>query len=184
LVWAVLDTLQAHMELDQGRPVELSSQQIIDCAASTGFMKDITDYISKKGLCSEADYPYESAKGQCRDSSCEPALPPGTLWQSVTKGDEGALAKALQKGPVAVTLNASPLMGYTGGIFDGECDATLDHSMVLVADTESYWKLKNSWGSSWGEQGYARLAKGIPKGECGLAVSPVYPELPSVEAVV
>ena len=62
---------------------------------------------------------------------------------------------------------------YSSGVFTTSCGTRLDHGVLAVgygseASTD-YWKVKNSWRSSWGEQGYVRLQWG--KGgmdECGL----------------
>jgi len=87
--------------------------------------------------------------------------------------DEREIADALVRtGPLSVLVNADSLQYYSGGIVDADsCDPTeLDHAVLLVGygseDGQDYWIIKNSWGSSWGEQGYFRLARG--SGACGV----------------
>jgi len=75
-------------------------------------------------------------------------------------------------GPVAIALDASAWSSYTGGILS-TCGTSIDHAVQAVGvDTSSYWKVRNSWGTSWGESGYIRLAYG--DNTCGLTYIPTY----------
>jgi aminopeptidase C len=66
---------------------------------------------------------------------------------------------AVAKGPLAIGIEADQLafQFYKNGVFSAPCGTDLDHGVVLVGygtDEETdlpYWKVKNSWGSSWGE---------------------------------
>merc|ERR1711981_1199478 len=71
-------------------------------------------------------------------------------------------------------------MGYTSGVLQANCGTQLDHGVLAVGyGVESgtkYWRVKNSWGSSWGESGYIRLLRGKGgMGECGILSSAPYP---------
>lgn len=73
---------------------------------------------------------------------------------------------------------------YFGGIMSGPCGAMMDHGVLAVGYGEDkgkkYWKVKNSWGTTWGEHGYVRMAKGKGgKGECGILKEPSYPVIAS-----
>jgi len=74
--------------------------------------------------------------------------------------------------PLSVALDARWLQFYKGGVGNPRlCSSTLlDHAVLLVGyGTEAntpYWTVKNSWGESWGEQGYFRLVRGV--GKCGI----------------
>jgi len=83
-------------------------------------------------------------------------------------------------GPIASALNAGLLQTYKGGIIDFEnyapgtdcpnTTADVNHAVIIVGyGTENgvdYWKVKNSWGPTWGEKGYFRIARG--KNMCGI----------------
>lgn len=77
-------------------------------------------------------------------------------------------------GPIPVALNAGKLYKYTKGVFaPSSCDASkLNHAVLIVGygtDEESgmdYWLVKNSWGTSWGLEGYFKIERGV--GMCGI----------------
>uniref|UniRef100_A0A0D9Y831 Peptidase C1A papain C-terminal domain-containing protein n=1 Tax=Oryza glumipatula TaxID=40148 RepID=A0A0D9Y831_9ORYZ len=87
--------------------------------------------------------------------------------------------------PVTVYIDASgpAFQFYRSGVFPGPCGASSNHAVTLVgycqdgASGKKYWLAKNSWGKTWGQQGYILLEKDVlqPYGTCGLAVSPFYP---------
>jgi C1A family cysteine protease len=87
--------------------------------------------------------------------------------------DEDQIAAYLAKnGPLSIGINASWLQLYVGGISNPLiCSPKhLDHGVLIVGYGEQngkkFWKVKNSWGAGWGEQGYFRIIRG--KGKCGL----------------
>ena len=76
------------------------------------------------------------------------------------------MKQALMNGPVSVNVEASGMafQGYSTGILDGsECGANIDHSVLLVGwGTNSlgkeYYTVKNSWGETWGDSGFGKIA--------------------------
>lgn len=93
--------------------------------------------------------------------------------------DEAALAAALYKyGPISVCMNTGDgqtgdWMKYAGGVLKGSCKAQaslIDHCVQLVGfdrtATEPYWKIRNSWGADWGEQGFLRVPYGEQNSCC------------------
>jgi len=182
--WAFSATgaLEGWSKIKTGTLPSLSEQQLVDCAGpegaqgcNGGYPEQGLKYAEKKGLCSEADYPYK-ARGQTCQKNCTPVVKP---TKPVTFSGELELQKRVaEKGPVSVRLDAALLTSYRRGIIAGTCGRTLNHSALIVGfGTEGstpFWLVKNSWGTKWGEQGYFRIIRG--KNECGIANEATYPE--------
>jgi len=92
------------------------------------------------------------------------------------------LLAAIANSPVEVAINAGNLsfQAYSGGIYnDPLCSTTLNHVMTIVGyGTESgldYYLVRNDWGSSWGEDGYIKIARnGDGAGVCGIQRVPEF----------
>jgi C1A family cysteine protease len=85
------------------------------------------------------------------------------------------LKKAISQGPVSVTIEADQTVFgmYKSGILDSEkCGENLDHAVTAVGygseNGKDYYIIRNSWGPSWGEDGYIRIAAKDGKGICGI----------------
>jgi C1A family cysteine protease len=170
--------------------VSLSEQQLVSCSLSFGnlgcnggLMDAAFQYIEKNGICTEADYPYTAQSDflKCKASSCTAAARI-TGFTDVTPNNEAQLLSAVNIGPVSVAIEAdkSVFQSYTGGVLDSAfCGTQLDHGVLIVgygtdaASGKDYWTVKNSWGASWGENGYVRLVRN--KNMCGIASQPSYP---------
>merc|ERR1712224_39511 len=74
-------------------------------------------------------------------------------------GSANSLMAALGEKPVSVCVDAESWQNYGGGIFSN-CGYSLDHAVLAVGYDSSSWKIKNSWGTGWGEAGYIRLRMG------------------------
>ena len=109
-------------------------------------------------------------------------MPPAAKLSSyvnVKGNDYKSLMEAIQKGPVAISVDASSWSSYAGGIYDG-CNMTsptIDHAVQLVGYGENhegqYWIVRNSWGPTWGENGFIRLARGgSHETKCGIDTEP------------
>lgn len=76
-------------------------------------------------------------------------------------------AEIFARGPVATTINASPLRDYAGGVLDDDAASSQTNHIVSITgfgkDPETgkdYWIIRNSWGEYWGEMGFGKIAAG------------------------
>jgi len=189
--------------------VSLSEQELVDCAGSYGnqgcnggLMDDGFKFLMAKGDELEKSYPYTAKTDSCKTSqeSTHDGVAPGAItgFKDVTPQSCSDLMAAVQKGPVSVAIEADQtgFQHYASGVFSGTCGTSLDHGVLVVGyGTDSgkeYWKVKNSWGTTWGDAGYIRMTKscsatgrqllgggggGSKKGECGILSQPSYPEV-------
>jgi C1A family cysteine protease len=94
---------------------------------------------------------------------------------------------ALSKQPVSIAIEADQreFQLYKSGVFTGTCGTDLDHGVLAVGygtlDGEDYYLVKNSWASSWGQDGYIMLGRGSKyndgDGQCGMLLQGSYPVL-------
>ena len=135
------------------------------------------------GICSESEYPYTASDGKCKASSCKDVA---TIsgYTNVPTDSESAMMSAVVQQPVSIGVDASGLdwQFYMGGVVTSSCGTQLDHGVLAVgfgsSGGQDFWKVKNSWGASWGMSGYILLGRGsafAPKGQCGMLSIPCYP---------
>merc|ERR1711998_449289 len=141
-------------------------------------------YAKTTDLCTEDAYPYEAVDGECRANGCDVAIPKGSVtgYRDVPPRSKEDLMSAVAQQPVAVAIEADlpTFQFYKRGVLRWPCGANLDHGVLAVGygslDGKDYWKVKNSWGSSWGMDGYILLKRGKRgAGECGILKQASYP---------
>jgi C1A family cysteine protease len=186
--WAFSSTgsLEGAMFVATGKLISLSEEDLVQCNSITdhgcqgGLMDNAFNWVQQNGICSEIAYPYTSGGGVTGScvKGCSPVVSI-TGHTDVPSKDESALQAAVSKQPVSVAIEAdkSAFQLYSGGILDNSaCGTNLDHGVLVVGygtDGKDYWKVKNSWGASWGEQGYIRMVRN--KNQCGISQQPSYP---------
>lgn len=178
--------------LSKGSLVSLSEQQLVDCSTAEGnqgcnggLMDQGFQYIiDNKGITTEAAYPYTATGPNTCVSQGKPVAATVSGYKDVAPGSEVALETAIVQQPVSVAVEAdqSVFQFYSGGVMDSTCGSQLDHGVLAVGygvdGGKEYYKVKNSWGSTWGEKGYIRLGRGAsfnPSGQCGIQSLPSYP---------
>lgn len=92
-----------------------------------------------------------------------------TGYSFIKTNSKDAMKEAVSKQVVPIAVYAdSAFQLYKTGIFDKAPTTTgLNHGVALVGYTETYFVLRNSWATSWGEKGYMRITdKYDTKGGC------------------
>jgi len=178
--------------------LELSPQHLTSCTPNplscggTGGCQGAIEplaftYASLFGVVTEDEYPYTSGHGSGADTRCDydarstPASVMTLGFETLPHNDQLAvMAHLANKGPLSASVAASDWGLYFGGVFDG-CDydrnIVVNHAVLLVGygtDPQGgdYWLIKNSWSSSWGDDGYIKL-KREAEPRCGTDSSPL-----------
>jgi C1A family cysteine protease len=179
-----------------------SEQQLVDCdnirngghdlGCNGGLMDSAFSWITKNGgLCTEETYPYVSGdttkSGTCQ-KSCKIDYKSKILdYIDITPSSDEEMMNALAKQTVAIAIQADQIefQLYKSGVFTGACGTTLDHGVLAVGygstDNHDFYKVKNSWGETWGSNGYILLGRGSQynngDGQCGMLLEASYPVL-------
>jgi len=129
---------------------------------------------SKEGFCEHGDYTCK-AINICRTCSTFTShggfcaqldhFPNASIAEyGKVKGENDMLAEIYQRGPIACSVDATPLHNYTGGIFNDPIPKSTNHVVSIVGwgvdNGTKYWIVRNSWGEYWGEMGYFRIVRG------------------------
>lgn len=161
--------------LEEGTLVSFSEQQLIDCASASkygnqgcsgGLLESGYKYIADKGVVPEEEYPYMGEQQKCKNETGK-----YKIGGFVNLNGCNNLANALTERPISVAVDATNWSPYRSGIFSN-CKTSLNHGLLLTGMSDSFWRLKNSWGSSWGEGGYIRISRGNTCGVCNVASYP------------
>jgi C1A family cysteine protease len=183
--WAfsATEAIESYSFLSSGKLVSLSPQQITSCdkvdgGCNGGNTETAYQYVVKAGgIETSASYPYTSGGGNtgiCKFNQQQVAVKI-TGYKSVAKGETN-LKAALNNGPVSVCLAADAFQSYRSGILKS-CPGQVDHCVQAVGYDDSnsppYWIIRNSWATSWGEQGYIRVESG--KDLCKISDDVTYP---------
>ncbi|KAL4708926.1 hypothetical protein ACJJTC_014954 [Scirpophaga incertulas] len=176
--WAFSTTAAVEGALSRsngGRNIDLSEQSLVDCAwgyenygCRGGLIDHAFRYIEENGIPTEHDYgQYLELDGVCHVPNMTETF--GIKgFSRVTVGNPIAMKATLhQYGPVTVGLYAGRNMKFysSGILYDIDCDeedSTPNHGVTVVGygtrDGTPYWIVRNSWGETWGEDGYMLIS--------------------------
>jgi lysophospholipase L1-like esterase len=173
VAFSAVGALEGQLKIQSNNPswdVDLSEQYLFSCGGGTcsrgWYTRSALNYLQQYGTPDEACSPYQ---GQSGSGSCSNSCPD---WQSRASkisswswvaNNPSAVEAALMSGPLVAgfTVYADFYYGYNGGVYhwDHVSQAVGGHAIVIVGYDQpgQYWIVKNSWGASWGENGYFRI---------------------------
>jgi C1A family cysteine protease len=187
--WAFSSTgaLEGSHFLQSGNMISFSEQQLVDCVnlcfgCGGGNQSIAFRYYKSNYAQTEASYPYKAVNQACSYNQSAATSVNVASFTQVAGSNVAQMKAALAQQPLSVSIEADTAVfqTYTSGILNSTaCGTTLDHAVLAVGwgseNGQEYWIIKNSWSSSWGENGFIRLAIVDGLGICGVQTSPLYP---------
>lgn len=195
--WAfsTVGALEGKHAIETGDLVAFSEQELVDCAGSYGnhgcdggLMQRAFSYVIDNGMTTEEEYSYTSGI-TTKVGTCQSYNSTLSLNQCYNvPANELQLTMACANQPISVSIEADQrsFQLYTSGVYDNfDCGTTLDHGVLLVGygtmDGKDYYRVKNSWSDSWGDNGYIYMSRNSvessKEGQCGIAMDASYPSL-------
>lgn len=169
--WAfsATETIESAMLMAGQQPQIGAPQMIVDCdtndsGCNGGDPAEAMSWIIQQGgQDAESCYPYTAQDGNCASSQCTPVNKISSTT-SIAQDENSIYTALANSGPLSICCDAEAWQNYNGGILAAsQCGDNVDHAIQLTGYSSSqggYWIVRNSWGSSWGENGFIWLQYG------------------------
>jgi cathepsin B len=158
--------------------LRLAPQQVLSCDTKSkgckgGGIDSVFGYLERRGLYPEDCLPYAPASKPACKTTCDESKKHKSLSHCVLGGSEKMLKREIyNQGPVVVPVYIrDDYLVYSGGIYTpteasnypaGIDDKPMVQAAVVLgwgkSEGNSYWIIQQAWGSTWGENGYARVS--------------------------
>lgn len=191
--WAfsAVGSLEGQVFIKTGNLTSLSVQNLVDCSrlfgnegCNGGWMPNAFNYIrANNGISTDKAYPYEAMDNKtCRYNFINKGAT-DTGYTAIAPDEQSLLYCIQNIGPCCVAIDAGLTSFHfykTGVYYDAACSQNVNHGVLCVGygtdNGTDYWLVKNSWGTTWGENGYIRMARNR-NNSCGIALFGSYPKL-------
>ena len=188
--WAfsAVGALEGLGAIKQGKLNDYAEQELVDCSrgygnngCNGGLMDNAFKYVRDKGLSLQTEYPYKAVDQSCKTTGSNKFKISG--YTDVPANSAAQLKAALNKQPVSVAVQADSTVfrNYKSGVVTGTaCGTSLNHGVLAVGYETSgtpYYLVKNSWGTTWGDNGFIRIGITDGAGVCGIQKMASYPTL-------
>ena len=158
----------------------LSVEQLVECdttdkGCTGGNPSTAFAYVIKAGgIALESKYPYTSSTGrvnQCGVKDMDYVVRVESY--ALISNESDMIDYVSSTGPLSVCVDARTWKTYTGGVIT-TCGTEVDHCVQIVGidNINGSWKVRNSWGTDWGEKGYINVQAG--KDMCGITRRVIY----------
>lgn len=190
--WAfsTIASLEGQHFKKSGKLVSLSEQNLVDCSGkykNNGCKGGRVDWafkyiIDNGGIDTEEAYPYTGKDGSCKYQQSGRGAVVKTFTK-IPENEKSLQAAVASVGPISACIYVNEdFMHYKSGVFNSpNCRTYWTNHCILVAGygtsgSDDYWLVKNSWGTSWGMDGYIWMSRN--KGDqCGIDTDAYYPNL-------
>jgi len=184
--FSAVSAVESHWGIQHGMMYALSEQELVDCSSSEGNMGCVggqpdnsLHYMMKHGIAKHVSYPYTGTVGGCQNAARSPVIVKGSTGVGIN--NEAGMIAAVNIGPLIIQISAGEkiFQFYSAGIIDDAagCGYSIDHAVNVIGygiiSGIPYWTIRNSWGASWGENGFVRIVRN--KNMCEVAYEPEYP---------
>ena len=185
-VFSGVAPLEYQINKDKEDITSLSEQQFLDCVyegqrdgCGGGWPDQCWQWLERNNnnIASGAAYPYIGIDGVCKTDT-KSAMGDYKVfgWTWLPAGND-AMKRVVANPKYGVVAALVMIQGdfwwYGGGLYWDENCYSYNHGVDLVGygvqdDGEKYWKVRNSWGSGWGEDGYIRMKRGRGIDTCSI----------------